>query len=208
MDFETGLILVLLLGIAASIVGALPLGLVNLSVMESGMNVGNAEAFKISLPAALMEVLFALIAVQSGMWIGKFVESSKLLQAILVIFFILLGIYLFSKKSKKTFNASLLGQFNSWIRGFLLQVMSPQVLIYWLIVIPILQTNMTIIGGNTAILLSGVFIGKLIVLLVFGRMGRALHNRRALVGRWINKFMGFLMLFTGAYQGIKFFLLA
>jgi threonine/homoserine/homoserine lactone efflux protein len=71
-------LIILFLGMGAAIVGALPFGLVNLTVLNVTFERGNRAAIKIAHGAALVEVVFGLTALFAGGMLARHIEGNAI----------------------------------------------------------------------------------------------------------------------------------
>jgi threonine/homoserine/homoserine lactone efflux protein len=78
-----------LYGTIACIIGALPFGLVNLSVVNISINKSEKEAIVFSLGASFIEILFALAGIIAGQQLIKNIEGNVFIEiGIISILFI------------------------------------------------------------------------------------------------------------------------
>ncbi|MBR9999144.1 MAG: hypothetical protein KFF73_09240 [Cyclobacteriaceae bacterium] len=135
-------VIYLFAGIILSIIGALPFGLVNLSVLQVANNNGTRSALKIAHGAAIVEVLFALTAIYAGNVINGFIQQNTFVNYLSVLAMGIGGlIFLVKKKNNK-----IPGMHRSagFLHGAFLNILSFQVLLYWLIAISFLSAKQLI----------------------------------------------------------------
>ena len=88
------------LGFIASIIGALPFGLVNLSVVDSALNRGERPAFWISAGATIIEIIFVLLAIYLGSSLAVFMEDNTWIEFFILLVLLAAGISFFLRKNK------------------------------------------------------------------------------------------------------------
>ena len=209
------LILYFFTGLLVAVIGALPLGTVNVAVINTTIKENISKALKIVFPAAIGELFLILFAICYFKTIQNFISANSWLEYLIVLILIVLGcILIFGKKNcikdeqgecivtKKSF------QFPKEAIGFLLGLFNPTVLIYWLLAISFLSTKMIPLHLETAISLLflfflGAFIGKSLTLYTYGKCSNLLKMKIKGITAIINKIIGSLLLITGVIQLIK-----
>ena len=92
---------IIALAILVTIVGALPFGLVNLTVLDVSYRDGNRNAMRIANGAAWVEVLFGLIALLAGSLISQNIEKNLVIKYLVLMIPAIVGIiFLFKKNSR------------------------------------------------------------------------------------------------------------
>ncbi|NQY29561.1 MAG: LysE family transporter [Flavobacteriaceae bacterium] len=209
------LILYFFTGLLVAIIGALPLGTVNVAVINTTIKENISSALKIVFPAAIGELLLILFAISYFKTIQEFISQNNWLEYIIMLLLFVIGIVLiFGKKNCiKDENGECLVTKNK-VRlskegiGFLLGLFNPTVLIYWLLVISFLSTKMIQLNLNTDLLLLsafffGAFIGKSITLYGYGKCSHILKMKVKGITTTINKVIGSLLLIVVVIQMIK-----
>jgi threonine/homoserine/homoserine lactone efflux protein len=88
------------LGFIAAIIGAMPFGLVNLSVVDSTLNRGERAAFWVSAGATLIEIGFVLLAIFLGSRLAAYMENSPWIEFFILLVLLTAGISFFLRKNK------------------------------------------------------------------------------------------------------------
>lgn len=205
------------LGLIAAIVGALPLGTTNVAVINTTIKENVQNALKIVYTAALAEIILVFIAISFNMQIENFVGMNVWLQY--TIAFLLLGvgiILILGRKEcvkdeneeciivKKRFNLS------KQMLGFILGLVNPTVLIYWILIISFLNKKMIFLNKETEYLvlitfLFGVFFGKTLTLYGYGKFSHLLKVKMKNFTTKINRVIGVLLISISIFQFIKLF---
>ena len=209
------LILHFFTGLLVAIIGALPLGTVNVAVINTTIKENISSALKIVFPAAVGELLLILFAISYFKTIQEFISQNNWLEYIIVLLLFVLGIVLiFGKKNCiKDENGECIVtknkvQLSKEGLGFLLGLFNPTVLIYWLLVISFLSTRMILLNLNTGLVLLsvfflGAFIGKSITLYSYGKCSHILKMKVKGITATINKVIGSLLLIMAVIQIMK-----
>lgn len=198
----------LVAGIVLAFVGAIPLGTVNLSVVYTTINQNKGNAMKIAYTAGIAEIILALLALHFGMLLVDFISGNLWIQAtISAILFIVAFVLLRRKPAAIDYEKSTARHKGYW-SGFVLGLLNPPVLIYWVFVIGMLKgTQISLQSLDSlsliTIFLSGVYIGKLATLYLYSEMSTFLKNRITNAVFYINKAIGFILLVIVAIQLYK-----
>jgi len=209
------LILYFFSGLLVAVIGALPLGTVNVAVINTTIKENLSSALKIVFPAAIGELFLILFAICYFKIIQEFMAENSWLEYVIVLVLLILGLVLiFGKKNcikdeegecivtKKRVQLPREGI------GFLLGLFNPTVLIYWLLVISFLSTRMILLDLNTGLLLLslfflGAFMGKSLTLYGYGKCSHMLKMKVKGITSTINKVIGTLLLIVATIQIIK-----
>ena len=209
------LILYFFTGFLVAIIGALPLGTVNVAVINTTIKENISSALKIVFPAAIGELFLIFFAICYFKTIQNFISVNSWLEYLIVLVLLVLGsVLVFGKKNcikdeqgecivtKKSF------QFPKEAIGFLLGLFNPTVLVYWLLAISFLSTKMIQLHLDTAISLLilfflGAFVGKSLTLYGYGKCSNLLKMRIKGITATINKIIGSLLLIAGVIQLLK-----
>ncbi len=202
-------------GLLVAIIGALPLGTVNVAVINTTIKENISSALKIVFPAAIGELVLIFFAICYYKSIQGFITKNSWLEYIIVLVLFVLGLVLiFGKKNCiKDENGECIVtknkvQLSKEVLGFLLGLFNPTVLIYWLLVISFLSTKMIPLQLETAISLLflfflGAFIGKSLTLYGYGKCSNLLKMKVKGITATINKVIGSLLLIVALIQLIK-----
>jgi hypothetical protein len=92
--------------------------------------------------------------------------------------------------------------------GFILGLINPTVLIYWILVISFLSKKMIYLNINIeyillAIFLIGVYLGKLLTLYGYGKFSYMLKMKMKNITTIINRVIGILLIFISVFQVTK-----
>lgn len=199
-------LLYLALGTAISFAGALPLGIVNLSVVDITLRENFRTGFQISLGATLIEVLQFLLALFVGLMVLDYLESHLWVKAISVVLFVAIGVVFLLRKQMDR-NSCPRWKFPPFFQGIGLALINPQALPYWVFAIAGLQAaHLIMLDSMTSFSLLfwfiiGVAAGKLLALALFGALSIRIAQRAQAISRRMNLVIALVMFMIAGYQG-------
>jgi len=189
---------------AASFLGALPFGLVNLNVIDTTLRKTSREGFMMSLGATLVEMVHAFIALSFAMVITDSLDTNPYLKLAVLAIFLALGLYFFFKPQhvepsgprRKTLKVS------DFTRGAFLSLINPQAIPFWLFVVTYFSSHQMIDVQHEMFpeFLVGVGMGKILALLVFVYFSLYIRKRMGSVSQWMNKIIGSIFLLLASFQ--------
>ena len=201
----------LLIGLGVSFLGALPFGIVNLSVVDVTAHENFRAGLDISIGASLIEAVHFLLAFFLGAMVVDYLEGSLWVKVFVVLLFLGIGLLFFLKKQKDHAKSPSY-QLPNFVKGLILSAINPQAIPFWVFVIAGLQSG----GWVTldpmadvkwvAFFLAGVLGGKLLALVLFGKMSTLLVNRVSVVSVWMNKIIGGILFLIAGWQGVNLLL--
>ncbi len=202
------IILYFIIGILASIVGALPLGASNIAVINTTITQNAKQAFKIAIAAGIAEVVLSYYALHCNMIVRDFFERNLWIQVLIVGILMTVGsLLMFKKQSSKSSKKKTLFK-SKYALGFLLGILNPPVLIYWLIAIGFINGNSFMLTLQSPLLVLflffiGVYIGKVLTLYAYSKFSITIKHKIANINLIINKVTGILLITIGIAQAIK-----
>lgn len=206
------IIIYLLLGIVASIISALPLGASNIAVINTTLKQNAKQAFKIAVAAGMAEVILSYYALHCNLAIKAFFDNNEWIQ--ITIAGILLGVGFFliiKKQSSKAKTKSKKVTQSKYLTGFILGLLNPPVLVYWLIVYGVLNNNDFMLSLKSSffvlfLFFFGVYLGKLLTLYGYSKMSLIIKRRMNNITGALNKITGMLLITIGVLQSIKLYI--
>jgi threonine/homoserine/homoserine lactone efflux protein len=194
-----------LLSFIFSFTGSLAPGTVNLSSLQLGLDNKAYLAWRFALAAAIMEYIYAFLAVT----FEKFITSSPVIvqnfHLIAAIVMLTLGILNIRSASKPT-NLSVRLQNSGFRRGLVLGILNPLAMPYWIGMVAYLKSqhwiDLTTPLQLHSFLLgvsAGVFTLLVLVAYLASRVIRLLRENQL-----IRKIPGYLMLILGIYALIRY----
>ncbi|MBQ0788209.1 MAG: hypothetical protein KBT69_11950 [Oceanihabitans sp.] len=207
----------LFLGFITAVIGALPLGTTNVAVINTTIKENIQSALKIIYTAALAELILVLIALQFNMQIEHFIDRNIWVQFAIALLLLGVGIILVLGRKecikdengeciiiKKRFNLS------KQMLGFILGLVNPTVLIYWILVISFLKKKMLYLDISMAytlliLFLFGIYLGKTMTLYGYGKFSHRLKLKMKNITTKINRIIGVLLITASLFQFAKLF---
>lgn len=206
------------IGLITAVIGALPLGATNVAVINTTIKENVQNALKIVYTAALAELFLILIAISFNTQIELFIDMNIWLQYTFLIIFLVVGIILLigRKECVKDENEECIIikkrkiKISKQLLGFILGLINPTVLIYWIFIISFLSKKMIYLNINVdysllVLFLIGAFLGKVITLYSYGRFSYLLKSRMKNITTSINRVIGVLLLCISFFQFTKLF---
>ncbi len=194
-------------GVLATFVGAIPLGTVNLSVINTTLKQNARSAMKIAIAAGVAEILLSLFALHCSTAFTKFIDMHQWIQISIVFVLMIIGVVLFLKKEQDATDKK--SRFSSkYGTGFILGLLNPPVIIYWILAISYIDMNAAPLNMKSPltslfVFFSGVYLGKILTLYLYSRLSIIIKNRVQNIAQSINKVMGVLLVVIGILQGAK-----
>lgn len=191
------------LGFIASIIGAMPFGLVNLSVVDSTLNRGKRAAFWVSAGATLIEIVFVLLAIFLGSRLAAYMEDSPWIEFFILLVLLTAGISFFLRKNNGSEKKKI--AMPDFIKGMFLNILSVQVLLYWFVAVAYLQANNQIVFTRECIVAFTLAVapGKMLTLLFYRLLATKIRSRSSTIARKINYVIGSIMIGLAVFQLAK-----
>ena len=202
-------VLYLVTGFMAAVLGALPPGAVNLSVMYTTISRGSTFAFPMVVSAAIGEIILAVTALHCAALVEEYVLMNIFIQYIIAALLLLIGIVLFFKKTPLApTTLQLPRRYNTLLKVFLLAVLNPPVLIFWLVAFTYLATRVNIsfqmsIWFLSVLFFAGVFMGKVFTLWLYIQLSNQVRKHVRNITLLVNKAVGVLLVLVGIIQWVK-----
>ncbi len=196
-------LLYFLIGFVATTLGAIPLGTVNLSVINTTIKQNSNSAMKIAMSAGIAEILLTLFALHYSMTIMHIVEAYGWIQYGIAGLLFAAGILLYFKKQKKSsLNSSTRKKI---LNGFVLGVFNPPVLVYWMLALSYINMNAISLNMTTPLsvlflFLLGVYAGKIGTLYGYSKVSVLIKNKVEHMASAMNQFIGVLLVVIGLFQ--------
>ena len=132
-------IIYLFIGLATSVVGAVPFGLVNLTVLNVSLEQGSRAALRIAHGASFVEVLFGLTAILAGSLVYQHIEGNSIISYIAMA--VLIGGGLFFLLKKQNIGTTRSTKYSGFLKGMVLNLVSIQVFLFWILAIAFLSSR-------------------------------------------------------------------
>ncbi len=206
------LLLYLILGIIIAIIGALPLGAVNIAVINTSIKESIRKAIYITLAAGIGEVLLALFALHCSMELSDFFKENQWIQLLFIAAFFSIGVYFIWLINKINFNNKQLKiklSNSKFLTGFTLAVLNPPVIIYWILAISFTNRYLFKLTAHNPIpsllfFFVGIYLGKIGTLYFYGKWGNRMAKKNQNSKTKLHKIIGIALITLSIFQSIKF----
>lgn len=199
-----------IIGLFASILGALPLGASNIAVINTTLKQNAKQAFKIAIASGIAELILSFYALHCNTMVRNFINNNMWIQISIVIVLLGVGAFLMFKKEKhsQSDNRNLLK--SEYLKGFALGLLNPPVLIYWIIAIGFINENNIALSLQSPVLVLflfflGVYAGKVFTLYMYSKFSLTLKNRVRNINKNINRVTGVLLVIIALFQSVKLY---
>ena len=201
------LIVYLFLGFITAVLGALPLGTTNVAVINTTIKENIHNALKIMYPAAIAEVILVLLAMYYNTKIIGFIDGNIWVQYSIAGVLLLAGAILFFRRKDVVINNNK-PEIPKQLLGFILGMVNPAVLIYWILAISFLNKKMIYLDLSIEytllmLFLVGVFFGKVVTLYGFGKFSHLLKLKMNYVSAKVNQIIGVMLAVVSIIQFVK-----
>ncbi len=206
------IIIYLFIGVFATILSALPLGASNIAVINTTLRENVKQAFKIAITAGVAEVLLSYYALDCNEVIKGFFDTHLWVQTAVAVLLFVVGGYLFFKKQSVSKSNQKKRNRSKYTTGFILGIINPPVLIYWVIAFGVLNNNNFMLSLQSSfsvlfLFFSGVYLGKLLTLYAYSRMSVIIKNKVNNITQILNRVTGLLLMIIGLIQSTQLYFL-
>ncbi len=163
-----------LLGIVLSILGSIPFGTINVTVIESAISHGFRTALWVIFGAALIEFIQAAVALKFSGFITQHPLTEQILFWVSIPIFIGLGIFYLRQKKTEEKDVHGYDRSRGFLKGVIVSSLNVLAIPYWIFYGTYLTTIKLIdTGYNSNILYFsfGVFTGTVLILMIFAKLG-------------------------------------
>ncbi|GET24409.1 LysE family transporter [Prolixibacter sp. NT017] len=197
-------ILFLLFGALATTIGAVPLGLVNLSVLDLALKNDTRSAIQIAQGASVVEVFFALASLLAGAKLSPFFEGNPVVRYFVFAVLLVSGLFFWFKTNKEKIRKETQKSFG-FMKGVLLNIVSIQVLLFWLLAATVLSAKQWLPATFPEVLLflSGVWLAKMGVLKGYAFLATKVAIHAEKFSANTNRIIGIVLIMVSIIQLIK-----
>ena len=195
--------LYLFVGFLACLLGTIPFGPINLAVVKTTIDYDRRSGIEIVFAASIIESLQALIAICFGALISSFLDENVFVKFFLAFIFLVLAIFIFTRKSKPTLEKRKNRPVSFFRNGLIISVLNPQAVPFWVFALATISQyfDFQYMGLTLAGFLLGVFIGKLVALYGCVVASTYLKTRLQESSTLVNRLLAGILLFIGLSQG-------
>ena len=199
------------IGFVVSFLGSLPIGTVNLAVIQTTVNSNFKSGFYFSLGAAIIELIYIAFAIKLIAYIyqnkvthaNTTTDLDLIIQLISIpVFFVLAILYL--RKGEPDHHVEV-RKGKSFYSGLLIGIVNPLQIPFWIAYGTYLLTNDWIKNDATLInvFIGGISVGTLFVLTLIAFVSKKLVSLFELKTTLVNRFIAAVLIVLAIYQIIK-----
>ena len=197
-------ILHLFLGLVAGILVTIPLGPVNLLVVNTMVNKNLRAAMVLASAASIMELLKPLLAIYFSWLITRHIESNIYIQLTVVLAFVLIGIYFILKKNTSHEAENNRREMPEFIKGVLISFLNIPALPFWIFIAAYCEST---VGfdfsiSTVGLFLAGVFSGRYGTLWMYARLSQYVSERSSVIELWLDRVIAALFLVLALIQSL------
>ena len=197
------LFLTLFLGIILNLIGYIPPGNINLTVVQITISRGIKQALYFIAAFASVEVLFTFGVMRFVQWLSSEIKLGDIIDVIMILLFGTLGVITW--RSRKEMPKADYSKKDSIRYGLLLGVINPMQIPYWLFVGTYLISHEWIDIGylSLSVFSIGSGVGAALALYGFARFAQYVQEKFALTSYKVNKGIALLFFALSAYHIVK-----
>ncbi|NIJ52932.1 LysE family transporter [Dyadobacter arcticus] len=196
LNFITGLIV--------SFLGTLPLGVLNITIMDVSLKKGMKSAFRFALACAIVELVYSYISVQLTKSIIEFPALRPATEVIAIVTLFGMGIYYVRKHNNPT--AGKQKTVSSFYLGTILSILNVLAFPFWILYTTLLQGK-GIVGLSQDSLIAfyvlGISIGTIAGLLPFAYASRLLSRIIAVHQHRMDRMIGCIFILLSLCQFVS-----
>ena len=196
---------------AVSFLGSIPLGSINLTALQIYLQTNFRSVVYFSLSASFIEFFYSYLAIKGEIILSQNITLNYIFSYITMFAFFVLGILNISSNEKgiveeiiRVPNMSLsISNYNIIRKGFILSVLNPQAIPFWLVLSNFLEKQDLAKFHSTADTLyytSGVAFGTFFCLLVFALFIGKFLKQRQIRMKFLNRAIGILFISLALFQ--------
>jgi threonine/homoserine/homoserine lactone efflux protein len=191
------------IGFIVSFLGSLPVGTVNLAVIQTTVNSNFRAGFYFSLGATLVELIYSAIAIKFIAYLLDNRSVEVFIQIVSIPVFIVLAI-LYLRKEESTAATEIKGR-KSFYNGLFVGLINPLQIPFWIAYGSYLISNNWIQNSDYLInvFIVGISAGTLLVLTLIAFLSKRLVSSFELKTKLVNRIIGGVLIVLAVYQLIK-----
>ncbi len=195
-----------LIGMVVSFIGSIPLGSVNLSVLQTTVDRGVRAGLIFASGATLVELVYSYIAIRFSAFLLANRDVEWYIQLVAIPAFVILSLYSFNKKPRSVNKPKAGGNIKSvFLKGILIGLVNPLQIPFWVAYGTYMLSNNWIKNDSTLLnfFVLGIIIGTslLLALVVIG--SDKLDKKFNLARFNMNKAIGCLFMGLAVFQAVK-----
>ena len=191
-------------GFIVSFLGTLPIGVLNVTIMEVSLKKGMQSAIYFAMACALVELFYSYISVQLTRSIADFPALGTITESVASITLFVMGIFYIRKQQNSVVSKQ--KSVSSFYLGTLLSVLNVVAFPFWILYTSLLQAKGIVgISQHSLVIgyVSGISLGTIAGLLPFAYASRFLTGLVALHRHRLDKVIGFIFFFLSFCQFVS-----
>ncbi len=197
-----------LIAFGLSFIGSLPFGMINMTVAHAAIRKGMQAAVFTALGAALVELIQVFVALKFTWLFAENPGVERIFQIIATVVFFAGGVYFFFfAKSKPDISENDVkpSKRGDFFRGMFISSLNLMVIPYWIFYATLLTTNGWMVNDNQHVVVFslGTMCGTFTLLVLYAYLGARILSKSEQITRWVNKFIGLLLIGFGVFQIVK-----
>ncbi|HEY8400288.1 MAG TPA: LysE family transporter [Cytophagaceae bacterium] len=191
------------IGMVVSFLGSIPLGTVNLKVIQTTINENVKAGLYFALGATLVELVYSWIALKFS---GFLIENSHIdywIQVGAIPAFLCLGIYNYQKEHKAILEVEQQVQKGkSFLNGIFIGLINPLQIPFWIAYGTLLLSNDWIINDDAYlnVFILGIVTGSYLLLAILAFTSQKISRRLKINGSNLNRLIGIVFILLACYQ--------
>lgn len=179
-----------------------------MSVVKATVDYDRRRGIEVALAASIVEIFQALIAISFGLVISRYLDTNFIIQFFLAFIFIVLAIFVVTRKPRSSFNSETNKQGSFFRKGLLIAALNPQAIPFWIFALASISQYFAFeyVGIYLLSFLLAVFIGKFAALYCFVVASSYLKTHLQESGQFVNRLLAAILLLIGlsqAWNGIN-----
>jgi threonine/homoserine/homoserine lactone efflux protein len=191
-------------GLIISLLGALPLGTLNITAMQISLQENSRNAMNYAFGAALVEIFYVRVSLKGMHWVMSNQQLFYILEWVTVLLFIILAVssFLTARKSREQKNILLNNKMNRFFLGFTMSALNPVQVPFWFIWSTYLLSTGVLkpVEIQYNFYTAGIGIGSMLGLGVFIFAGKWLVQKLNASHRTINITVGIIFTISAIIQ--------
>lgn len=194
---------VVLFSFVISLLGSLPPGLINLSILQLSISFGWSKVLYFILIALLAETVHIYVSILIFPYLVSLPLANDYLKYIAILFLLIPGSIMFLKPQKIsdfTLSEYFLSKF------LLINLLNPAAIPFWIFYISYLRYTGLLKVISVSEFILGAIAGTFIALLIYLLLGKKLIETHRLLSTYINKIIGVIMLSMASVGLVRIFI--
>ena len=197
------IISIFFIGFIASFIGSLPIGMLNMTVMEISFSKSLRQGVLFSAGAAFTEFFQAIIAIKFSSWFLENPTIEMMIKLFVIPVLLIFGVIHFRKKlNDSTLKENKNEKYSGFSKGMFLSGINPISIPFWVFYAVWFQ-SMGWISFETVpavMFVIGITFGTFVCLSLYGKVGQYVFSRIAVLNLWMNKIVGGVFIILALYQ--------